>query len=275
MQRLPWWGDDSFGSFIKPIQEVFAKREHPFMPTFTKRMEVISVVIANRMEQTIPVGFDDGVTYAMMEQIQNSPDYAPGDVTWPSEGGSDVACTRQQLYQHLQALLFTMEHARALILLTPEMICDIHRVLMTNSVNDNGRLLCAGAYRNHSANNGAGYLYVEAPQIDTRMKTLCDDFRDAVTKTNPEIHDMCNIVSKLMLDFLLIHPFENGNGRVARILVNYAFVIMGCPFAIPIHNGHTKNRKHYLRCIVRGRTYLSSYLLECLSKACMNFLDIS
>lgn len=245
------------------------------MSTFRKRMEVISVVIANRMEQTIPMGFDDGVTYAMMEQIQNSPDYAPGDVTWPSEGSLDVERTRQQLYQHLQALLFCMENAKSMILLTPEMICDIHRILMTNSLGEDGRPISAGFYRTHPANNGAGYLYVDHADIPMRMRSLCDDFRDDLSRGNAEIYDVCDIVARLMLEFLLIHPFQNGNGRVARLLVNYALVLLGSPFVMPIHNGHTKNRKHYLRCIVRGRPYLALYLLECLSRTSTNFLDLT
>jgi prophage maintenance system killer protein len=37
------------------------------------------------------------------------------------------------------------------------------------------------------------------------------------------------IAAKLHHDFVLIHPFDDGNGRVARMLVNYLFMRLGFP----------------------------------------------
>ncbi len=45
------------------------------------------------------------------------------------------------------------------------------------------------------------------------MQTLADDFRNAV-----EHHDALVAVPLAVLDFLCIHPFTDGNGRVARLI---------------------------------------------------------
>lgn len=42
------------------------------------------------------------------------------------------------------------------------------------------------------------------------------------------------LIAKLHHDFVLIHPFDDGNGRVARLLVNYVLMRSGClPLIVP------------------------------------------
>ena len=277
MSHLPWWDDDTISSLVAPIQKVLSMQDHAFMETFRKRMEIIAVVIANRMEKTVPDAFDDGTTYLIMNQIQNNPDYSPGDISWPAEGGMSIECTRQQLYQHTQALMFVVEQAHSSVLLSPSMICDIHSILMHNSTDESGNPIRWGKYRLLPANDGAGHLYMEPQFIADSMEHLCRRFNEVVQAGggNMEIYTQCQEIARLMFNFLQIHPFENGNGRTARLLVNYAFLSLGAPFVVPLTNGHRKNRKHYLQCLFnqeKGKDgYVASYLLECYATACRNF----
>ncbi|TPX45542.1 hypothetical protein SeMB42_g03966 [Synchytrium endobioticum] len=54
-------------------------------------------------------------------------------------------------------------------------------------------------------------------------------------------------------EILTLHPFENGNGRLARLLLTWALRQAGVPFPIPLSSGHRKSRSHYMRAILRAR----------------------
>ena len=54
-----------------------------------------------------------------------------------------------------------------------------------------------------------------ASQIDSQMKTLIDKWEQAISVK--KIHPLISI-SSFVFDFLCIHPFRDGNGRVSRLL---------------------------------------------------------
>ena len=53
---------------------------------------------------------------------------------------------------------------------------------------------------------------VATPQA---MEELCDDY---VRATQESVHDPLVLLPLAILDFLCIHPFTDGNGRVGRLL---------------------------------------------------------
>lgn len=70
------------------------------------------------------------------------------------------------------------------------------------------------------------------------------------TASHPIVH-----ISFIYLQFLSIHPFTDGNGRIARLLVSLLFVTQSLvisPF-ISIHYFINKNRRQYERCLKQGR----------------------
>lgn len=73
-----------------------------------------------------------------------------------------------------------------------------------------------------------GGLFEFAPPSDVpaRMQALVQWLEDMLTKDEPQI---LPITAKLHHDFVLIHPFDDGNGRVARMLVNYVLMRHGYP----------------------------------------------
>jgi len=101
-----------------------------------------------------------------------------------------------------------------------------------------------GEYKT-SPNNvitATGELFEFAPPSDVpaRMQMLMKwlgeslhEFREA---------DLLWLLAKLHHDFVLIHPFDDGNGRVARMLVNYVLMRLGYPpIIVP-----TERKKDYL-----------------------------
>lgn len=73
-----------------------------------------------------------------------------------------------------------------------------------------------------------GEMFEFAPptEVPARMERLVK-WLDA-SLSEAALHPVI-IAAKLHHDFVLIHPFDDGNGRVARMLVNYLFLRLGYP----------------------------------------------
>lgn len=86
-----------------------------------------------------------------------------------------------------------------------------------------------------------GELFEFAPPADvpSRMQALIQWLEQTQSTENPPI---LPLIAKLHHDFVLIHPFDDGNGRVARMLVNYVLMHQGYPpIIVP-----TERKKDYL-----------------------------
>ncbi len=87
-----------------------------------------------------------------------------------------------------------------------------------------------GTYKTAPNNviTATGELFEFAPpsEIPARMEALTTWLAESVGGGDSHLVE---IAAKLHHDFVLIHPFDDGNGRVARMLVNYLFLRCGCP----------------------------------------------
>ena len=81
-----------------------------------------------------------------------------------------------------------------------------------------------------------------------------------------------NIYTKaawLKCQFLIIHPFEDGNGRLSRILLAVMFIKSGlCIFPPLSKNGHKKSTKHYINSLLKAakgqsESELAFFFLKC------------
>ncbi len=89
-----------------------------------------------------------------------------------------------------------------------------------------------------------GELFKFAAPFDVpaKMQALVQWLGHALSAENPPI---LPILAKLHHDFVLIHPFDDGNGRVARMLVNYVLMRQGFPpIIVP-----TERKRDYLNAL--------------------------
>lgn len=87
-----------------------------------------------------------------------------------------------------------------------------------------------------------GELFEFAPPTDVpaRMQALVKWLGESVNQFREA--DLLWLLAKLHHDFVLIHPFDDGNGRVARMLVNYVLMRLGYPPIIV----STERKRDYL-----------------------------
>jgi Fic family protein len=92
------------------------------------------------------------------------------------------------------------------------------------------KYIVPGEYKTLSNNvrTSTNEIFEFAKPEDTpnRMLLLVSWLREELA--NASLHQV-HVAAKLHHDFVLIHPFDDGNGRVARLLVNYVLLRAGFP----------------------------------------------
>lgn len=114
-------------------------------------------------------------------------------------------------------------------------IKGFHKILLQHSEKDQRHL---GEYKKHpntvAAFNEKGeqigiiFKTTEPYLTPKEMQELVD--RAGVWFRGEDKHVLC-IIAEFIVDFLSIHPFQDGNGRLSRILTNYLLLKHGYEFA--------------------------------------------
>lgn len=103
--------------------------------------------------------------------------------------------------------------------LTSEIILFLHKMLLTG-INDE----IAGRFRQENEYVRIGTFIAIPPEfIEGRMKEILVSY-----SSNLSGYFLDNI-ARFHLDFESIHPFNDGNGRIGRVLINYQLLRLGFP----------------------------------------------
>ncbi len=175
------------------------------------------------------------------------------------------------IVEHLEAI----NHAKAykyiqslkldnITKITKQIILKIHETILQNIDSQN-----AGRYRNVPVRIAGSTVILPNPlKVPDLMEQFVNWLHNS-KKTLPEI------AIEAHLKFVSIHPFADGNGRTARLLMNLVLLTGGYPPVI-ISN---KNRKQYIDSIEKVQLIgdLSDYeifMLKSIEKSFDNFLGI-
>ena len=116
-------------------------------------------------------------------------------------------------------VLATVHDSYEYISIRPNNILQLHRDLYGFSSSDTG-----GRFKNtdnviaESDNDGkqrVRFAPVPAFQTAEAMEALCSEFNSAIDRSE---YDPLLLIPMFILDFLCIHPFNDGNGRMSRLL---------------------------------------------------------
>ncbi len=151
---------------------------------------------------------------------------------------------------HAEAIDYLMEVIKDDREITESLIKELNALLLsgvksTEARNEQGQKVkkpaTPGLYKklpNHVLQlDGTIYYYVEPIHVQTEMENLCSWIHSNIDKFHPTI--TCAIAH---YNFVRIHPFDDGNGRGARILMNLILMKKKYPPAI-VRN---ERRRHYI-----------------------------
>jgi Fic family protein len=115
--------------------------------------------------------------------------------------------------------LATVHDSYEYIPIRPNNILQLHRDLYSFSSSDTG-----GRFKNtdnviaESGKDGqqrVRFMPVPAFQTPEAMEILCNEFSNAIERAE---YDPLLLIPMFIIDFLCIHPFNDGNGRMSRLL---------------------------------------------------------
>jgi Fic family protein len=145
-------------------------------------------------------------------------------------------------YLEMKAHDVGIEHVRSLAadktrLLTESDIRDLNKIILKESFwkaaetadgQPTRKEIIPGQYKTTPNNvrlpNGDIFFFASVEDTPPRMSALAAWMRQELE--SPTLHPVA-FAAKLHHDFVLIHPFDDGNGRVARLLVNYVLMRSG------------------------------------------------
>lgn len=103
--------------------------------------------------------------------------------------------------------------------LTEDLILSMHMLLL-NGIDD----FIAGRFRKKNEFVRVGSHIAPAPEhIELMLAQILLDY------TNDTDSYFLDKIAKFHLDFETIHPFNDGNGRIGRVLINFQLLVIGIP----------------------------------------------
>lgn len=100
------------------------------------------------------------------------------------------------------------------------LILHLHRLLFAESAVEGGTLKSSDNLvidRHEDGSRNVRFVPVPAAKAAWFLEELLDRYREALSADE---HHPVLLIGMLVLDLLTIHPFDDGNGRVARVLTN-------------------------------------------------------
>lgn len=114
--------------------------------------------------------------------------------------------------------------------LTLSMILHLHGSLMKGIHPDAGMIRRSVTYTTRESGR---YFYISPNSCEQELQGLIDNTNINIDK-NLSLKEKFEVSAEFFVRFLTIHPFSDGNGRVARLVVNYLlWSSLGIPFRIP------------------------------------------
>lgn len=131
---------------------------------------------------------------------------------------------------------------------TAELLCHMHKDWL------GGIYPWAGQYRTVEMQKG-GFRWPPAGRVAQNMMGLESDFLQKLTPCRPgPLQEVAGNVATIHAELLLIHPFREGNGRLARWLADLMFLQAGFP--LPLYNfsgrGSVRRKMAYLNAVIKG-----------------------
>ena len=134
--------------------------------------------------------------------------------------GGKTMVEHLEAINHREAILYIEQIISSKGILTEYTIRNIHSLILQGIDKHN-----AGAYRQENVLiSGASHIPPKHYEVATLMEHLITEYRTRWESFHPVVRAML-----LHGEFVKIHPFIDGNGRTARLLLNFELIRWGYP----------------------------------------------
>jgi Fic family protein len=140
-------------------------------------------------------------------------------------------------------------------------VLHVHKLIMAGIVED------AGRYRSARLRiAGAGFMPPPSSEVKPRMIELL-----TWLKENPDEYTAMEIAAVFHHRFIQVHPFTEGNGRTARLLMNAILMKFGYPFIVIVS---THDRSKYLKTLMEADLGNASAFVNFVARCVERTLDL-
>jgi len=160
-------------------------------------------------------------------------------------------------------------------------ICDLNKIILvrpywkkarTLDGQQTRRQISVGKYKEYSNSvelpNGEIFEYAAPRDVPVLMRELIQWFRVECDKK--EMHPV-ELAALLHYKFVLIHPFDDGNGRISRLLMNYVLLKFNYPPIII----KSSDKSNYLMALNRADVGELDFFVDYIAKQVVWSLGIS
>ncbi|TET18812.1 Fic family protein [Candidatus Bathyarchaeota archaeon] len=178
-------------------------------------------------------------------------------------GGKSIA-EILEAKNHPEAIKFVENLVVARSEIDEDAVLRIHRLVMLNIAEDAGRYRTTGVRI-----TGAVFTPPPSSEVRLRMNELLKWLRE-----NPDEYTPIELAAVFHHGFVQIHPFTEGNGRTARLLMNAILLKTGYPFiAIVPKRDRAKYLKTLMEADLRDASAFVNFVARCVERALDMYLD--
>lgn len=179
---------------------------------------------------------------------------------------SDFNVPQLEVVNHIKAIQIALQLSIE-ELVSIDGFKSVHKVLM------DGVLESTGVLRKCQAHTSVYHQYPDPDDVPVLLQLVIKNYH-TIEKSNVDVFTKA---AWLTCQFLVIHPFEDGNGRLSRILLAAMFIKSGLYiFPSLSKNGHKKSRKHYINSLLKAakgqsESGLAFFFLKCCYNIVCNY----
>ncbi|WP_027625274.1 Fic family protein [Clostridium lundense] len=144
-----------------------------------------------------------------------------------------------EVINHKEAIDYIEDIVNKNIDISERVVRDLHHIILKSIDNKN-----AGEYRKVNVLiSGSQHRPVEHFLVQEKMNELVNWYKDNKDKLHP-----IELAAKFHFKYVYIHPFIDGNGRTARLLMNLILMRSGYPITVI----RTEERDEYMKTLEKA-----------------------
>ena len=168
--------------------------------------------------------------------------------TWNLMHDPDSACIdgkTKSFKRQMVNFMIALKYIKGSGHLTPEKIQNVHKIMMKGEKHRNGKPVLIGEYRKTKV--FAGFHEFAPVSAISRLVTDALNRYYSADSIDPILNS-----AKLFIDLINIHPFEDGNGRLCRLIISHVLMESGLSlFPVLLSSFHKRGRRHYIQAVKR------------------------